>query len=126
MNPQTDSIVSRSSEERTLQAQQDKDHWSIFPDDINPLCTPTILAIQGISRIERQNALGHGMESKEFQRGQVSINCFIVLQFRYQLNETLHALPCKVSLYRVSSSDILICSIQDFQFSLDCDFYNQL
>ena len=67
MNPQSSSIVSRASDERVLQSGN-----NAFPDEQNPLCTSTILAIQGVSRAERQNALGHGMESKEFKRGQVS------------------------------------------------------
>ena len=69
MDPQNGSVVSRASDERQLQADQ----WQSFPDKINPLCTSTILAIQGVSRIERESAIGHGIESKEFQRGQVSL-----------------------------------------------------
>eukprot|EP00585_Thalassiosira_rotula_P001613 CAMPEP_0196152576 /NCGR_PEP_ID=MMETSP0910-20130528/35706_1 /TAXON_ID=49265 /ORGANISM="Thalassiosira rotula, Strain GSO102" /LENGTH=365 /DNA_ID=CAMNT_0041416195 /DNA_START=81 /DNA_END=1178 /DNA_ORIENTATION=+ len=45
--------------------------WSSFPDEeANPLCTPTLLAIQGVSRRERKIALGCGIESEEFRGGQ--------------------------------------------------------
>ncbi len=46
--------------------------WSIFPDEANPmLCTPVLFAVQGVSRKERQIAMGCGMDSMEFQGGQV-------------------------------------------------------
>lgn len=87
MDPLNASIVSRASNERRLQSpestaagttQSDTQHHSTrskpsrggFPDEVNPLCTPTLLAIQGVSRRERQVALGCGMESEEFQKGQ--------------------------------------------------------
>ena len=73
MNPQSGDIVSRSSDERVLQSNK-----NAFPDEQNPLCTSTILAIQGVSRAERQNALGHGMESKEFKRGQVRTITYVL------------------------------------------------
>jgi hypothetical protein len=87
LDPQTGSIVSAAADERQLQAEtvatQEADSVCLnsFPDNINPLCTSTILAIQGVSRIERGNAVGHGMESKEFQRGQVSdlFSCLTIL-----------------------------------------------
>lgn len=63
------SIVSRGCDERQLQAG-DVGAKSNFPDRNNPMCTSAILAIQGVSRNERENAVGHGMESTEFQRGQ--------------------------------------------------------
>jgi hypothetical protein len=59
------SIVSRGCDERQLQAG-DVGAKSNFPDRNNPMCTSTILALQGVSRNERENALGHGMESAEF------------------------------------------------------------
>jgi hypothetical protein len=47
--------------------------WSFFPGEKDPLCTPVLLAIQGVSRRERQVALGSGgMKSEEFRAGQVS------------------------------------------------------
>ena len=49
------------------------DSWSFFPGEEDPLCTPVLLAIQGISRRERHVALGcGGMKSEEFRAGQVS------------------------------------------------------
>lgn len=77
LNPESGSIVSRASDERELQCRTGSAdigtiRWSSFPDETNPLCTSTILAIQGVSRRERGNALGHGMGSEEFKRGQVS------------------------------------------------------
>jgi hypothetical protein len=91
MNPQTCSIVSRASDERRLQSMPENGckqnnptgedaqkittktkSWSTFPDEANPmLCTPVIMAIQGVSRKERQIAMGCGMDSMEFQGGQV-------------------------------------------------------
>ncbi|KAL7430186.1 hypothetical protein ACHAXH_001555 [Discostella pseudostelligera] len=95
MNPQTCSIVSRASDERSLQGMPENGNtisnttdadpqksttpttnhtaksWSTFPDEANPmLCTPILLAIQGVSRKERNSALGCGIESMEFQAGQ--------------------------------------------------------
>lgn len=96
INPLNGNIVSKASDEREMQGMpenNDREHesmpnndskntpstqhdhiqqWSAFPDDANPLCTSVLLAIQGVSRRERQIALGCGMESKQFQRGQVS------------------------------------------------------
>ena len=90
LNPQNGVFVSKASDERNLQAIiSDEDtleekkstdqstavmcsQWNCFPDEVNPLCTPVLLAIQGVSRQERQMALGVGMESEEFKRGQVS------------------------------------------------------
>lgn len=90
MNPLDGSIVSRSSREREMQGSADTDAndsepdargtvkirpmanraWSSFPDEANPLCTSAMLAIQGVSRREREHALNRGMESEEFQAGQ--------------------------------------------------------
>jgi len=76
VNPQTGTVVSCASDERILQAnmeskESESKQWPSFPDYTNPLCTSTLLAIQGVSRIERMNAIGHGIESAEFQKGQV-------------------------------------------------------
>ena len=79
MDPQTGSVVSRASQERKLQGMsedsatttpEEKQIWESFPDDQNILCTAPLLAIQGVSRIERKAALSSGMESEEFKRGQ--------------------------------------------------------
>jgi len=90
LNPQNGVVVSKASDERHLQAiilEEDKleekkstyqstavmcSQWTCFPEEVNPLCTPVLLAIQGVSRQERQMALGVGMETEEFKRGQVS------------------------------------------------------
>lgn len=92
MDPQNGRVVSKASDERQLQAvpvenadgsltksveQNDSQSplkWESFPEDANPLCTAVLLAIQGVSRRERQIALGCGMESEEFRKGQVSIS----------------------------------------------------
>jgi tRNA-specific adenosine deaminase 3 len=60
MDPESGSVVATSKDELILQPLSSK----------NPLCTPVILAIQGISRFERKAALGHGMESDTFRNGQ--------------------------------------------------------
>mmetsp|Transcript_17265 Transcript_17265/g.34498 ORF Transcript_17265/g.34498 Transcript_17265/m.34498 type:complete len:479 (-) Transcript_17265:30-1466(-) len=74
IDPQTGSIVSRASQERKLQgiAGDASNHqtWASFPDYINPLSTAPLLAIQGVSRIERQVAISNGMESDKFRGGQ--------------------------------------------------------
>ena len=78
MNPVDGAIISRAADERRLQGiSHDETNnedalMSIFPDEVSPLCTSILLAIQGVSRRERHAALGCGMESEEFQKGQVS------------------------------------------------------
>ena len=90
LNPQNGVVVSKASDERHLQAILSEEdtleekkstdqstavmcsQWTCFPEEVNLLCTPVLLAIQGVSRQERQMALGVGMESDEFKRGQVS------------------------------------------------------
>ena len=61
MCPTTARVVARASDERLL--QQTDLHK-------NPLCTAPILAIQGVSRLERAAAVGHGMDTLAFQQGQ--------------------------------------------------------
>ena len=91
LNPQNGVVVSKASDERYLQAiisEEDTleekkstdqstavmcSQWTCFPEEVNSLCTPVLLAIQGVSRQERHTALGAGMESEEFKRGQVSV-----------------------------------------------------
>lgn len=66
-NPVSGEIISRASNERKrLMASE----IGIFPDLENPLCTPTLLAIQGVSRREREAAIDLGMNSTEFKSGQ--------------------------------------------------------
>jgi len=71
INPVDNEVVSTSSHERKV-IMKDKSLpiVQIFPDCINPLCTPILLAIQGVSRRERSNAIGLGMSSSEFASGQ--------------------------------------------------------
>lgn len=78
VNPVTNSIVSTSSDERQCQIQElDKSmsqHNStnalLFPEVMNPLCTSIMLAIQGVSRTERGNAMHYGIDHAKFKRGQ--------------------------------------------------------
>jgi predicted RNA-binding Zn-ribbon protein involved in translation (DUF1610 family) len=65
MCPTSGRVVTRANEERKMQ-QSDAG----VPDVRNPLCTSTLLAIQGVSRKERAAAVGHGMDSVAFQKGQ--------------------------------------------------------
>lgn len=71
IDPESGLIVSRASAERQMQiGNANMGAQSNSADRNNPMCTSAILAIQGVSRKERYNAIGHGMESKEFQKGQ--------------------------------------------------------
>ena len=69
LDPLTGRVVSRSSDERGM-LMQSQDKSPEFPDQENPLCTPILLALQGISRKERDLATGLGMNSPEFANGQ--------------------------------------------------------
>lgn len=105
IDPQNGCVVSKASDERLLQAESENAEgnlakpveqidsqlplkWKSFPEDANPLCTAVLLAIQGVSRRERQIALGCGMESEEFRKGQVSISqldirypCYVFISY---------------------------------------------
>lgn len=99
--PKTKDVVSMASDERRLQIQQMNEsldnqgnkskNSTLFPDLANPLCTPFILAIQGVSRMERRVACRQGIESSAFQNGQVKNihtkddSCFTTFEF-YHLN----------------------------------------
>jgi tRNA-specific adenosine deaminase 3 len=61
MDPKRNTIVSKASEELASQGSSITN---------NPLATPPILAIQGVSRRERQAALEKGMTSSDFRQGQ--------------------------------------------------------
>jgi hypothetical protein len=66
MCPTTGRVVATAFSERELQTR-------LLPDNVppNPLSTPILLAIQGVSRLEREAAVSAGgMESESFQRGQ--------------------------------------------------------
>lgn len=62
MDPVSETVISKSHDEWTL--------LTTTSTPTNPLCTPVLLALQGVSRLERRAALGYGMESEEFTKGQ--------------------------------------------------------
>ncbi|KAI2491820.1 RNA modification [Fragilaria crotonensis] len=83
MDPVSGRVVSTSLDERTLllsssvsflKQREKQDHYHDQPrvtsTNTNPLNTSVLLALQGVSRLERMAALGFGMESEEFKRGQ--------------------------------------------------------
>jgi tRNA(Arg) A34 adenosine deaminase TadA len=61
VDPKTGQICARSSEERKLQ-HADR--------NINPLATSVLMAVQGVSRQERQAAVSQGLDSAVFHAGQ--------------------------------------------------------
>lgn len=61
-SPVTGMVVARASEERNVQG--------VAIDERNPLVTSVLLALQGVSRLERSVAIEKGMESDSFQKGQ--------------------------------------------------------
>jgi tRNA-specific adenosine deaminase 3 len=62
VNPAADGVVvSKSQDELVHQGEASR---------VNPLCSPVLLAIQGVSRAERMAALCHGMDSDTFRTGQ--------------------------------------------------------
>jgi len=91
INPETNQIISNSHDELLMQRGLLKNRFGSLKWD--PLSTSILLAIQGVSRRERSNAMKKGMQSEEFQKGQVSFNFFH--------NERIHFLLI-VSLIRVS------------------------
>ena len=82
VDPASGDVVSTSCQERNFQKEQLMTLISEaqalgrpvvasnLPDRANPLCSPVILAIQGVSRRERSAAAGQGMESEDFKNGQ--------------------------------------------------------
>lgn len=70
--PESDQVVSRSFDEWSAKLQEghakNEDQKKLLLG--NPLNTPAMLAIQGVSRIERQLASGKGMDSDSFKNGQ--------------------------------------------------------
>lgn len=69
MCSKTKRIISCASDERTKQWQLLQNDYHLMLD--NPLATPIILAIQGVSRIERQNACAEGsITGDTFRNGQ--------------------------------------------------------
>jgi len=73
--PLTQKVVSNAFDEWRAQASDCYDK-NIEEGDIkmrmkeNPLSTPILLAMQGVSRRERTQAMGHGMDSDLFRNGQ--------------------------------------------------------
>jgi hypothetical protein len=72
--PTSGSVVARANDERKMQQSDTVG----MPDVRNPLCTSTLLAIQGVSRAERAAAVGHGMDSGAFQKGQYLCTGYVV------------------------------------------------
>ncbi len=77
VDPETNQVVSRSFDEWKAKLEESVGHVQGRNDETaksllleNPLITPTLLAIQGVSRRERGGAVGHGMDSESFQLGQ--------------------------------------------------------
>jgi hypothetical protein len=74
--PVRNRIVSKSyCEWKTVQMQEECSQDNVDHDVGerilgNPLNTPVMFAIQGVSRLERQAALGQGLDSESFRRGQ--------------------------------------------------------
>jgi hypothetical protein len=64
VDPATARVVSAASSELKMHRNDEVQPTS------NPLSTPVLLAIQGVSRIERDAAIGHGMDSDAFTHGQ--------------------------------------------------------
>jgi tRNA(Arg) A34 adenosine deaminase TadA len=62
MSPETGCVIARASDERDVQLP------SICEQ--NPLATCILLALQGVSRREREVAIEKGMDSDSFQKGQ--------------------------------------------------------
>jgi len=62
-----------NDEQPSMSSEDNNQKWSSFPEKANLLCTPVLMAVQGVSRRERLNALGSGMESDQFKRGQVCV-----------------------------------------------------
>lgn len=72
VDPISQKVVSRSYDEWRIKVQEgDGDEHSVKELLLeNPLNTPVMLCIQGVSRIERQAAMGEGMDSDAFKQGQ--------------------------------------------------------
>lgn len=69
MSPETGNVIARANIEREMQSC--KNSSGQHPLFHNPLSTSIILAIQGVSRLEREKAMSAGgMETEDFQHGQ--------------------------------------------------------
>lgn len=73
VDPKTGQVLARSGDERLQQGTTAH----------NPLATSIVLAIQGVSRLERQSAISHGMDSTAFRSGQylcTGCDCYTTLE----------------------------------------------
>lgn len=78
--PESNKIVSRSYSEwarvtnkkkEEITNEENRDNHDVRELVLgNPLNTPVMFAIQGVSRLERQAALGKGLDSESFRKGQ--------------------------------------------------------
>ena len=66
MDPKNGNVVATACDER----KEQQSSGDTIPDWIDPLCTSVLLAVQGVSRKERAAAVGYGMDSDAFQKGQ--------------------------------------------------------
>jgi hypothetical protein len=100
-------IIARSTDE--YHKQQQSSSSSSFH---NPLSTsPIVLALQGVSRLERQAAMGDGMNHPNFQKGQYLctgyVECSIVLHRRLLFVSLLHlAYYCLPMIHEII---VMIC-----------------
>ena len=72
--PKTQTTVASSYQEWKAQVEEEDDTFQDIKTKLqnHPLLTNCLLAIQGVSRLERLSAMGHGMDSEAFKNGQVS------------------------------------------------------
>eukprot|EP00977_Amphora_coffeiformis_P001831 scaffold353_cov185-Amphora_coffeaeformis.AAC.59 len=81
MDPTSGQLVSRAQTEDQEQPPPIGDHGEVSPTTKNPLSTPILLAIQGVSRRERQAACRIGMDNPAFHKGQylcTGFDCYTV------------------------------------------------
>ena len=73
--PKTQTTVASSYQEWKAQVEEGNDTFQDIKTKLqnHPLVTNCLLAIQGVSRLERLSAMGHGMDSDAFKNGQVSL-----------------------------------------------------
>ena len=73
--PKTQRTVASSYQEWKAQVENEETNVEDIKTRLrrHPLLTNCLLAIQGVSRLERLSAMGHGMDSETFRNGQVSL-----------------------------------------------------
>mmetsp|Transcript_243 Transcript_243/g.307 ORF Transcript_243/g.307 Transcript_243/m.307 type:complete len:408 (+) Transcript_243:210-1433(+) len=70
VDPKTNNVISRSQDEwneKLNESGGSKEKYLLLENVLN---TPVLMAIQGVSRKEREGATGHGMDSDKFKGGQ--------------------------------------------------------